>query len=160
MTPAATLHDVRVPTRYKLAAIWASVMSCFIYADYFELYVPGKLQGMLAGRMEPLGPVTQGVLAGTSAMLAVPSLMIALSVLLPVRACRWLNVVVGLVYTAIQLLVVSGSGWAFYVGFGLLEAALMASVAWIAWRWPRGVGQESMASPNNSFKPKPLRGSA
>jgi len=38
-------------------------MSCFIYADYFELYVPGKLQGMLAGRMEPLGAVTQSAAA-------------------------------------------------------------------------------------------------
>jgi hypothetical protein len=112
-------------------------MSCFIYADYFELYVPGKLQGMLAGHMEPLGPVTQGVLVGTSAMLAVPSLMIALSILLPARACRWLNVVVGFVYAAIELLVVSGSGWAFYVGFGLLETALMVVVVGTAWRWPK-----------------------
>jgi hypothetical protein len=141
MTAAIPLHDVRVPTRYKLAAIWASVMSCFIYADYFELYVPGKLQGMLAGRMEPLGPVTQGTLVGTSAMLAVPSLMIALSILLPARACRWLNLVVGLAYTAIELLVISSSGWAFYVGFGLLEAALMLFAAWTAWRWPSAASQ-------------------
>ncbi|TZF87774.1 DUF6326 family protein [Cognatilysobacter lacus] len=141
MKAATTLHDVRVPTRYKLAAIWASVMSCFIYADYFELYVPGKLQGMLAGRMEPLGPVTQGVLLGTSAMLAVPSLMIALSVLLPPGPCRWLNLVVGLLYAVLQLLVISHSGWAFYIGFGLLEVALMAFVVWTAWRWPTVVGQ-------------------
>jgi hypothetical protein len=116
-------------------------MSCFIYADYFELYLPGKLQGMLAGRMEPLGPVSQGVLVGTSAMLAVPSLMIALSVLLPPGPCRWLNVFVGLVYAAIELLVISHSGWAFYVGFGLLETALMAYAVWVAWRWPRQVSQ-------------------
>jgi hypothetical protein len=137
MTTASALDDVRVPTRYKLAAIWASVMSCYIYADYFELYVPGKLRGMLAGRMEPLGAVSQGVLLGTSAMLAVPSLMIVLSVLLPGRLCRWLNVAVGLVYTAIQLLVVSSSGWAFYIGFGLLETALTALVVWTAWSWPK-----------------------
>lgn len=137
MTTVLPLEDVRVPTRYKLAAAWASVMSCYIYADYFELYVPGKLQGMLAGRMEPLGPVTQGVLLGTAAMLALPSLMILLSVALPSRWCRCLNVGVGLLYTAIQLLVTSGSGWAYYIAFGLLESALTAMVVWTAWRWPK-----------------------
>lgn len=137
MTTPSELHDVHVPTRYKLAALWASVMSCFIYADYFELYVPGKLNSMLAGRMEPLGLVTQGVLACTSILLAVPSLMIALSVLLPARACRWLNLVVAIAYAAVEFVVVSGGGWAFYVGFGLLEAGLLLFAAWTAWRWPK-----------------------
>jgi hypothetical protein len=46
-------------------------MFCYIYADYFGLYVPGSLQTMLAGKMGPLGPVTQIVLLGTSLMLAI-----------------------------------------------------------------------------------------
>ena len=50
MTAETHLEDVRVPTRYKLSAMWTSVMFCYIYVDYFELYVPGKLQGMLEGK--------------------------------------------------------------------------------------------------------------
>ena len=65
MAATAALEDVRVPTRYKLSAMWASVMFCYIYVDYFELYVPGKLQGMLDGKIVPLGPVTQGILLAT-----------------------------------------------------------------------------------------------
>jgi len=137
MAEIKAFEDVQVPTRYKLAAMWTSVMFCYIYADYFELYVPNKLQGMLAGQMAPLGPVTQGVLAGTAAMLALPSLMIMLSVLLKPAACRWLNIIVGIIYTVIEVLVISGSGWAFYIGMGGLEAALTALVAWTAWKWPR-----------------------
>lgn len=141
----STLQDVRVPTRYKLAAAWASLMSCYIYADYFELYVPGKLQGMLQGNMEPLGAVTQGMLAGTSVMLALPSLMIVLSMVLPAIACRWLNMAVALVYAVIQVLVISGSGWTFYIGLGLLEIALLLFAAWTAWRWPRTAPQVAAA---------------
>lgn len=137
MSAAMPLEDVRVPTRYKLAALWTSVMFCYIYVDYFELYVPGKLQGMLHGMMAPLGPVTQGVLLGTAVMLAVPSLMICLSVLLPVAASRWLNIVMGAAYTAIEVAVVSASGWAFYVSIGVVEAALTAYIMWMAWKWPR-----------------------
>jgi hypothetical protein len=112
-------------------------MFCYIYADYFELYIPGKLQGMLSGSIAPLGPVTQGVLVGTATMLAVPSLMIMLSIMLRASLTRWLNVIVGIVYTLIQLLVVSGSGWAFYSGLGILEAALTAFIVWTAWKWPK-----------------------
>lgn len=62
MTTLAVLEDVKVPIRYKLSAMWASVTFCYIYTDYFELYIPGKLQGMLDGYIMPLGHVTQGIL--------------------------------------------------------------------------------------------------
>ena len=137
MATTSVLEDVPVPTRYKLSAIWTSVMFCYIYADYFELYVPGKLQGMLAGQMVPLGPVTQAVLLGTAAMLALPSLMILLSVTLKATLNRWLNVLVGTIYTAIQIAVVAKSGWNFYIALGILEAALTALIVWTAWNWPR-----------------------
>lgn len=137
MTNATVLEDIKVPVRYKLSAIWASVMFCYIYVDYFELYIPGKLQGMLAGKMMPLGAVTQGMLLGTAIMMALPSLMIFLTLALKAPASRWLNIILGTVYTVIQLIVVSGSGWMFYIGIGLLEAALTALIAWTAWTWPR-----------------------
>ena len=137
MLSNTALEDVRVPTRYKLSALWTSVMFCYIYADYFELYVPGKLQAMLAGQMAPLGPVTQGVLVATATMLALPSLMIFLSVTLGASATRWLNIAMGVVYSFIQLAVISGGGWAFYVAMGVLETALTALIVWTAWKWPR-----------------------
>ena len=31
------LDDFKVHTKIKLAALWASVMFCYIYADYFGL---------------------------------------------------------------------------------------------------------------------------
>ena len=52
-------------------------------------------------------------------MLAIPALMIFLSVALPPRPCRWLNVVFGVVYTAIIL--VTMWGWAFMVLYGVIE---------------------------------------
>jgi hypothetical protein len=30
------LVDERIPTRTKLSALWASVMFCYVYGDYFE----------------------------------------------------------------------------------------------------------------------------
>lgn len=133
---STTLEDTKVPVRYKLAALWTCVMFCYVYGDYFELYVPGKLQDMLNGQMA-LGAVTQGLLVGTAVLMAVPSLMILLSLVLPASACRWANVSVGLFYAAIMLLILFNGAWAFYLLFATIEVFLTLLAVWLAWRWPR-----------------------
>ena len=71
--------------------LWAVVMFCYVYGDYFGLFKPGAVQHMLQGRMDPLGPVTQPILVFTSAMMVIPSVMVFLSVALPARGSRWLS---------------------------------------------------------------------
>jgi len=130
------LEDVRIHVRFKLAALWASLMFCYVYGDYFGLYQPGTLRGMLDGRMGPLGPTTQGVLLGTSLLMAIPSLMVFLSLVLPAVLCRWIQVVLGTAYALIMLVSMPGA-WLFYLFFGAIEVVLSASIVWYAWRWPK-----------------------
>lgn len=75
---ARTLSDIKLHVRFKLSALWSALMFCYIYGDYFGLYVPGKLHGMLGGK-GPLGPVSEGSLVATALLLAVPGLMVFLS---------------------------------------------------------------------------------
>lgn len=128
--------DAPVDIKVRLAALWASTMFCYIYCDYFELYVPGKLDGMLRGQMGPLGAVSQGILVGTSLLMAVPSLMIALSVLLPARLNRPVNIAVGGFYAFLLALIAFTSAWYFYSLFAGIEALLAALVVRLAWTWP------------------------
>lgn len=118
------LNDIKAHVRFKLCALWCSVMFCYIYGDYFELYQPGKLQEMLSGRTA-LGAATEGALM----VMAVPSLMGLLSLILPAAASRWLNVISGAVYSLIMVLAV----------LGLIEIALTLSIIWYAWNWPKQV---------------------
>ena len=129
------LDDIKIHVKLKLSALWSSVMFCYIYADYFGLYVPGSLQRMLAGKMGPLGPVTQMVLLGTSVTLAIPSVMIFLSLALKPNVNRRLNIVLGLLYTMIILITMWS--WAFYIFYGVIEIALTGLVVWHAWTWPK-----------------------
>jgi len=124
-----------IDVRIRISALWASVMFCYIYADYFGLYVPGALQKMLQGKMPPLGAVTQGVLVGTSAMMAIPSVMIFLSVALKPNVNRWLNIIFGSLFTVIILITMWG--WTFYVFYGVIEITLTSLVVWYAWNWPK-----------------------
>jgi len=90
---------------------------------------------MLAGKMGPLGPTTQAILLGTSVMMAIPSVMIFLSLALKPALSRWANIIFGVIYTLIIL--VTMWDWAFYVFFGVVEVILTALIVWYAWNWPK-----------------------
>jgi hypothetical protein len=129
------LDDFKVHTKIKLAALWASVMFCYIYADYFGLFSPGQLATMNRGVIPPLGQSTDGVMVFVSAMMAIPSLMIFLSVVLPAWPNRLLNMVCGVLYTAI----ISITMWtsAHFIFYGVIEIALTLLAVFYAWTWPR-----------------------
>lgn len=129
------LEDLKVPVKIKLSALWAALMFCYIYGDYFGLYTPGKLKGMLAGG-GPFGPVSQGTLVAASALLAIPGVMVFLSLALPVRLNRWLNVMLATFYIAVMLVTMPGA-WSYYIFLGVIEIALGVLTIWYAWRWPR-----------------------
>lgn len=136
-----TLDDPRIPARLKLAALWTSTLFCYIYCDYFELYIPGKLQEMLAARFGPLGATSQGNLLGAGLMMAVASLMISVSALAPAPLARWANILFGALFTAMMAMLAFVAGWYFYKSFAAIEALLTACVVWQAWRWPHATAQ-------------------
>jgi len=129
------LDDAPVPVRLKLSALWASVMFCYIYGDYFDLFKPGKLASMMAGQT-PVGPTTQATLLIFSIMMAIPSLMVFLSLTLRPNLSRWANVVFGLLYTAIMAITMPGA-WTFYLFLGVIEIALTLLIVRYAWTWPK-----------------------
>ena len=140
-TPRATLVDSKIDIKIKLSALWAAIVFFFIYGDYFALYVPGKLSEMLASKMGMLGPitlgtVTQGALVGASIMLAIPSLLVFLSLVMNASINRWINISFGALYTLILLVLIQG-GWIFLRFYGVVEIALTLTIVWQAWKWPR-----------------------
>ena len=135
----APLEDIKVPVKIKLAGLWASLMICYIYGDYFGLYQPGTLQDMLQGKMGPLGATTQGVLLGTSILMAVPSVMVFLSLVLKPVWSRVVNIVLGVFYALVMAVSMPGA-WTFYLFFGVIEIVLSLLIVWYAWKWPRAPG--------------------
>jgi hypothetical protein len=132
----SSLEQTPVGTDVKLSLLWASLMFLFVYNDYFSLFTPGTVDMMQEGRMGPLGPATDGVLIGVSVLMAVPALMVFLSVGLPAAVSRWANVVLGVVYGGIQVLTLFGSP-PFYQMVVIVEIVLCSLIAWSAFRWPR-----------------------
>ena len=131
------LEDYKINVKLKLSAFWTSVMFCYIYGDYFGLYVPKKVEGLISGT-NMLDSPTKLFLA--SVLLAIPALMIFLSILLKPAINRWLNIIFGILYTSMMILIAitSISPWyTFYVFLAILESLITFLIVWYAWKWPK-----------------------
>lgn len=130
-------EDFKINTRLKLSALWTSVMFCYIYGDYFELYIPHKVEALLNGNNMLDSPMK---LFAASIMLAVPALMISLSLILRPGLSRLFNIIFGVFFTLIMVLlaVLSLSEWqTFYVFYAILESIITAVIVWHAWTWKK-----------------------
>ena len=141
-----TLIDSKINVKVKLASLWATLMSLYIYADYFELKVPGKIQDIMEQKT-PVGPTTPKLLVIFSLILIVPALMICLSVLLKPLVNKWLNITTALVWSSMSFLILFwdirniGGWYTFYVLYQIVELIVLGTIVYQAWKWPAKVIQ-------------------
>jgi Family of unknown function (DUF6326) len=132
------LEDVPVPVRQKLAALWAATLFLFVYGDVYTVYRADKAREILSGKIGDI-EVTQGFLLAASVYVAVPSLMVFLTLVLRPGVSRWANVALGVVYALTIVASAAGEDWAHVFFLSVLELALALLIVWFAWNWPRRV---------------------
>lgn len=137
------LEEYKINIKIKLAALWTSVMFCYVYGDYFQLYAPHKVENLLKGDNILDSPLKLFI---ASLFLAIPAVMICFSVLLRPRINRILNMVLGVFYTLVMVLIAinSFSQWyLFYVFLAVVESVLTAIIAWYAFKWPKNIATQT-----------------
>jgi hypothetical protein len=133
------LLDFKVNIRIRLALLWVTIMALYIYADYFNLMTPGKLQGMLDLK-SPFGNLTPGTLVFYSILLIIPNLMIPGSLLLKPIIAKWSNIVWGILYALISILLFfsSLSSWmTFFAIYQAIELFVFFLIIRTALYWPK-----------------------
>jgi hypothetical protein len=133
-----TLEDLKINIKFKLAALWTSLMFCYVYGDFFSLFVPGRIQRLIDGN-SGAGETTPVTLLLYAVLLALPSLMIFLSVALKASTNRVLNIIIGIFFTLVMILVTVtslGEWMIFYTFLGIIEIMLTSIIVWQAIKWP------------------------
>jgi hypothetical protein len=131
------LDDQRIPVRAKLAATWTSFMFLYAYVDILNFFTPGVIDDILDGRVFEFD-LSQTFSTTALALVAVPILMVTLSVALPARANRITNLVVASLYVPVTAFNAVGESWLFFYGLGIvLELVLLGLIVRYAWTWPR-----------------------
>lgn len=137
-TTQKKLEDAKLSVKLKLATLWASFMFLYIYVDYFHLYMPGKVEDILNGRVYKFD-ITQGFLLGALISMIIPILMIFLSVALPAKVNRWTNIIVAALYIPFTLFNLAGETWMHMVFGAVVEVGILCLICWKAWKWPGNI---------------------
>ena len=132
------LEDVKINVKMKLSALWVAVMFCYLYADVKAFYLPGFIEKIIAGEVMGM-QITQVWLLGSSILMAIPAVMVFLSLTLKAKANRWANIILGIVYTGVALIILlmPGPRIYHYIFYEIVEVVLTALIVWYAWKWPK-----------------------
>src|SRR4051794_27514991 len=135
----STLEKLRIPVQAKLAAAWTSFMFLYVYVDIFNFYKPGVVDGILKGLVWKFD-VSPTLLTIMLASVAIPALMVMLSMTLPGRVNRATNLVVASLLIPYSAFNAAGATWEWASFYGLsigIEVLLLAFILRSAWTWPR-----------------------
>lgn len=147
------LEDRQIPVQAKLAAAWTSFMFLYIYVDYLHLYKPGVIDDILAGIVWEFN-ISQTFVTVALTSVAIPILMVMLSMTLPARANRTINLVVASLYVPYSMFNLVGGSWMYFYGLGVvLEVIVLAVILRFAWTWPR-TSSPSMPEPAAPHRPQ------
>jgi Family of unknown function (DUF6326) len=133
------LDNPPIPVQAKLAAAWTSFMFLYIYVDYYHLYKPGAIDDILVGVVFEFD-ISPALMTAFLALIAIPALMVMLSMTLPARVNRATNLVVASLYIPVTVFNAVGESWDWASFYGLsigIEVLLLAFILRSAWAWPR-----------------------
>ena len=135
---AGILEDRKVNVKVKLALLWVALMFLYVYNDIFSMYQPGHVADLFEGHLEGV-QFTQALLIGAAILMAFPSFMVLLSLILKARVNRIVNIVVGIFHILVLIgtqFVGESETWLYWRFNELLEAMFLVLIIWSAWKWP------------------------
>jgi hypothetical protein len=122
----------------KFSTLWIFAMFNYLYADVVALMDPEGLKQLLTGTVGSLH-ITQGFLLAAAILMETAIAMVLLSRVLPYRANRWANIIVGILHTgAVISSLFVGTPTLYYLFFGTIEIVCTSFIVWYAWMWKPG----------------------
>ncbi|MEV6223748.1 DUF6326 family protein [Nocardia fluminea] len=141
-----SLEDQPMPVRVELAAAWTSFMFLYAYVDILNFFTPGTIEDILDGRVFEFA-LSQTFSTTALTLMAIPILMVVLSITLPARVNRIANLIVASLYVPVTAFNVLGESWLYFYGLGVaLELILLALILRYAWTWPRTAPSATVAT--------------
>ncbi|UCH05231.1 MAG: hypothetical protein JSW05_03455 [Candidatus Thorarchaeota archaeon] len=129
------LEDLKVNVKVKLSALWITLMFSYSYADVLGFYSPGNLAEILTGEIAGV-PLTQEMLVAMAILMAIPIVMVFLSLLLMPKVNRILNIIAGIAYIVVLLATFLGPLTAYYLVLASIELVCLVLIVWFAFKWP------------------------
>ncbi len=144
-TTTRQYRDTPVDVKLLLSALWITMLFVFAYVDIFGFYRADVLDAALDGKIATTEfTVNQVFLTSTLVYILLPTLMVALSLLLRPRVNRITNIAVSLLYAVTILASCIGETWIYYLLGSAVEAVLLLVIARTARTWPPPQSEPSL----------------
>jgi hypothetical protein len=144
MNASTGFEHFEVSPRVRISALWTALLFIFAYVDLFSLYRPDIRTDLDAGRLSGI-TVDQTFLLATTIYIIIPSLMVVGALVLRPRINRVVNIALSATY-AVTIVATAIGAWNYYLLASAIEVALLASIAYCAWTWPRTVPSSGSAT--------------
>jgi Family of unknown function (DUF6326) len=111
--------------KVKLQTLWIFVTFNYVYADVITGF-----DKTVVSNLTPLALLGAAVLVETAIA------MVLLSRVLPYRANRWANIIIGVINTVAVLVSLTVKIPAlYYIFFAVIEIVTTSLIVWYAWKW-------------------------
>jgi hypothetical protein len=130
-------EDMKINVKIKLSALWVTLMLLYIYADILGFYSPGTIEEIVSGEIGGI-QITEGFLIVMAIWMAIPSVMVFLSLVLKANANHWVNIITGIIsMIVLGATFLVGEFSIRYTFHAIIEGVLIALILWYAWKWPK-----------------------
>lgn len=130
----AVFEDFEINVKLKISALWIAIMFCYVYGDYIQIYVPG----ILAKAMQVKSSTeTQMQFVAVAVLMAIPSVMVFLTLVLTPKVNRWLNILLSSAFIFMLVATNLTETWAFYLFLTAIEIVISIAIICYAWQWPK-----------------------
>lgn len=135
MSNHQTFDSSPVNIRVKISSLWSAILFVFVYVDLFGFFRADFRAEIESGEIAGF-TINETFLMAAVTYIALPSLMVFLTMVLPPAINRITNIVLPAVY-AVTIVASAIGEWAYFIFGSVLELILLAVIAWFAWTWPR-----------------------
>jgi hypothetical protein len=120
------MEDVKI----ILSATWVALMLTYLLGDVLRIYAGDFKPGEMAGRK-----ITQNLLLGIAILMAIPIIMVFLSLTLDYPLNRWANIIAAIVFFGFNLLGLPTYRSNYDRFLILVGLGFNALTIWYAWQW-------------------------
>ena len=125
--------------KIKIAVLWLIYAAIGLGSGFFMLWEPGVIEQIIAGEVLDT-KITPEILLIDTIFLLIPLVMAFLSLTLKDSINRWANIIVGIIFAGLVLVVTIedlARQDAYYAGLilvGIVEFVVAALIVWYAWK--------------------------
>lgn len=128
--------------KIKLAVFWLVFFCVMVVTPSLELYLPGFIEGLIAG--EAMGSeITAGLILFLAIVMLIPPVMAVLSMTLQYSINRWTNIILGIVFIALSFvspmtfLVDPTAYSAYLILIAIIQIVVAVLIVRTAWKWQK-----------------------